>query len=431
MIKEKLNEKMFIKHLNNGLDLILIPKKGAIKKYAVYATHFGSINNKFIVPGSKELVEVPDGVAHFLEHKLFEEEDGVNALDKLSKLGANANAYTSFNHTAYLFECTQNFEESLDVLINFVQKPYLTDENVEKEKGIIGQEIKMYDDDPEWQLFFNFLNCLYKNHALTKDIAGTVESIADITPEILYKCYNTFYDPSNMVICIVGDFDVDYISNFVEERIKDTEVKDAIERFYGEVPQKIDENFVERKMDVSIPMFILGFRDDSNSNIVGSGYKTDNFELINKHVAMEIIFEMILGKSTKFYEDLYNEGLVKKELSTDYTFEENYAYSSISGESSNVEAVVEKIKVEIERIKREGLDEMEFERIKKMLYGEYVFLFNDVSKIASVVVSDYFKGVNSFDYVESYKNIEQEYVENVMREHFDMNKMAVSIVKPQ
>ena len=431
MIKEKLNEKMFIKHLNNGLDLILIPKKGAIKKYAVYATHFGSINNKFIVPGSKELVEVPDGVAHFLEHKLFEEEDGVNALDKLSKLGANANAYTSFNHTAYLFECTQNFEESLDVLINFVQKPYLTDENVEKEKGIIGQEIKMYDDDPEWQLFFNFLNCLYKNHALTKDIAGTVESIADITPEILYKCYNTFYDPSNMVICIVGDFDVDYISNFVEERIKDTEVKDAIERFYGEVPQKIDENFVERKMDVSIPMFILGFRDDSNSNIVGSGYKTDNFELINKHVAMEIIFEMILGKSTKFYEDLYNEGLVKKEFSADYTFEENYAYSSISGESSNVEAVVEKIKVEIERIKREGLDEMEFERIKKMLYGEYVFLFNDVSKIASVVVSDYFKGVNSFDYVESYKNIEQEYVENVMREHFDMNKMAVSIVKPQ
>lgn len=430
MIKEILNEKMIVKHLDNGLDLILVPKKGAIKKYAVYATHFGSINNKFVVPGTSDIVEVPDGVAHFLEHKLFEEEDGVNALDKLSKLGANANAYTSFNHTAYLFEGTENFEKCLDVLINFVQKPYLTEENVEKEKGIIGQEIKMYDDDPEWQLFFNFLNCLYKDHALTKDIAGTVESISEITPEILYKCYNTFYDPSNMVICIVGDFDVDEISKFVEERVRKTGEKSKIKRFYGEISPELNQKYIEKKMDVSIPMFILGFRDDTVSGANDSGYDIDNKKLVDKHVAIEIAFEMLLGKSTRFFEELYNEGLIKKEFGTDYTFEEDYAYSSISGESNDVEKVVERIKEEITKMKKDGLDEQEFSRIKKMLYGEYVFLFNDVSKIASVITSDYFKGVNSFDYVESYKNIKKEYVEQVIREHFDENKMAVSVVKP-
>ncbi len=430
MIKETLNEKMIVKHLENGLDLILIPKKGAIKKYAVYATHFGSINNKFIVPGTSNIIEVPDGVAHFLEHKLFEEEDGINALDKLSKLGANANAYTSFNHTAYLFEGTDNFENCLDVLINFVQNPYLTNENVEKEKGIIGQEIKMYDDDPEWQLFFNFLNCLYKNHALTKDIAGTVETISEITPEILYNCYNIFYDPSNMVICIVGDFDVEEISKFIEKRVRNTKEKGEIKRFLGEVSPGLNQKIIEKKMDVSIPMFLMGFRDDDTQSAINSGYDVDNKKLVDKHVALEIAFEMILGKSTNFFEELYNDGLVKKEFGTDYTFEENYAYSSISGESDNVELVIEKIKKRITKVKENGLDEREFNRIKKMLYGEYVLLFNDVTRIASVVTSDYFKGVNSFDYVDSYKNIQKEYVEEVIRKHFDENKMAVSIIKP-
>ncbi|MBQ9266697.1 MAG: insulinase family protein [Clostridia bacterium] len=431
MVKEKLNEKMYLKHLENGLDVILIPKEGAIKNYAVYGTHFGSLNNKFTVPGESVVTEVPDGVAHFLEHKLFEEEDGVNALDKLSKIGANANAYTSFNHTAYLFEGTENFEKALDILISFVQNPYLTDENVEKEKGIIGQEIKMYDDDPEWQLFFNFLKCLYGDkHALTIDIAGTVESISEITPDILYRCYHTFYDPSNMVMCVVGDFDVEHVFDFIEKRVKDTKEKPAIKRYYGEIPTEVKKS-IERKMDISMPMFMLGFRDDSKKELVDSGYEKGNMDLIHKHIALEIIFEMLLGKSSKFYEELYNEGLVKKEFGTDYTFEENYAYSSISNESASPEQVIEMIKQRIEELKRSGLDENEFQRIKRMLYGEYVYLFNDVTKIGSVVISDYFKGVNSFDYVDAYKDIEKFFVEQVLQEHFDFGKMAVSIIRPQ
>ena len=233
-----------------------------------------------------------------------------------------------------------------------------------------------------------------------------------------------------MVICIVGDFDVDEISKFVEERVRKTDEKSKIKRFYGEISPELNQKYIEKKMDVSIPMFILGFRDDTVSGPNDSGYDVDNKKLVDKHVAIEIAYEMLLGKSTKFFEELYNEGLVKKEFGTDYTFEEDYAYSSISGESNDVEKVVERIKEEITKMKKDGLDELEFNRIKKMLYGEYVFLFNDVSKIASVITSDYFKGVNSFDYVDSYKNIKKEYVEQVIREHFDENKMAVSVIKP-
>ena len=174
MEKNFLNETLYKYTLDNGLDVIIIPKKECTKKYAIFATHFGSMNYRFKSSNDSEIVEVPDGVAHFLEHKLFEQEDGINALDRLTKMGANPNAYTSFNHTAYLFECTENFNDVFKALLHFVQNPYLTDENVEKEKGIIGQEIQMYDDDPSWQLFFNMLGGMYKYHAITKDIAGTI-----------------------------------------------------------------------------------------------------------------------------------------------------------------------------------------------------------------------------------------------------------------
>lgn len=428
MIKEKIKEKVIIEHLNNGLDVILIPKKNAVRTYAMYATHFGSLNYKFKVPGEAEITQVPDGVAHFLEHKLFEEEDGVNALDKLSKLGANANAYTSFNHTAYLFSCTEKFDEAFDALLKFVQNPYLTDENVEKEKGIIGQEIKMYDDDPDWQLFFGFLNCLYGNHAITKDIAGTVETIADITPEILYSCYNTFYDPSNMVICVAGNIDTDKVLEKIKSSVKDMPEKDKIERYYGDVGESIVNDKVVKKMDVSIPMFIMGFKDTDDTKLLSAGYDKDNYDRVLKHVAIEILLEILVGKSTKLYEDMYNEGLVTREFGIDYTFEEDYAYSSISGESNSIDEVVSRIKARIEELKKNGIDEEEFERIKRMLYGSYVKIFDSVSSCARVFVNDYFRGINSFDYVDAYRNITIDYAKEVLDKHFDFSKMALSVV---
>lgn len=431
MIEERLNEKVYMEHLENGLDVIIVPKKGATNYYAMYATHFGSLNDKFKAPGEENITIVPDGVAHFLEHKLFEEEDGINALDKLSKIGANANAYTTFNHTAYLFSCNDRFDEAFDILLKFVQSPYLTEENVEKEKGIIGQEIKMYDDDAEWQVFFQLLQALYgKEHAVTKDIAGTVDTIAEITPEILYQCYNTFYDPSNMVICVAGDVEPEKILEKIKSSVKQTKEKTEIERFYGEIPEKVFQEKIEKKMDVSIPMAILGCRDNTIKKIKKAGYKEENLELVKKNVAMEILLNMIAGESTTLYEELYNKGALMRPIGMDYTFEEDYAYSSFSFESNQVEHVVEKIKNKIQELKENGIDEKVFQRIKKMLYGEYVKVFNDATNIARVFTSDYFKGINSFCYVDAYKSIDREYVEKVLREHFDFENMALSVVSP-
>ena len=202
----KIKEKVYIEKLENGLTILLVPKETTNKKYVMWSTHFGSIDNHFIMPETKEEVYVPDGVAHFLEHKMFEQPNGTNSLDTLMALGVDANAYTTNNHTAYLFETTEHFMEALDELMDYVQHPYFTDQNVEKEKGIIGQEIGMYDDDPGWQLYMNALDCLYKENAIKIDIAGTVESISKIDKDVLYKCYNTFYHASNMVMVICGNF---------------------------------------------------------------------------------------------------------------------------------------------------------------------------------------------------------------------------------
>lgn len=193
-------EKIYIEKLENGLTVMIMPKKNVIKKYVIWGTHYGSNDSKFIIPGEKNETAVPDGIAHFLEHKLFEQENGTNSLDILSALGISANAYTSNNHTAYLFECTDNFYKGLDEFMNYVQHPYFTDENVNKEKGIIEQEIMMYDDHPFWQVYMNAMSCMYKENPVLIDIAGTIESISKIDKKILYKCYNTFYNPSNMLI---------------------------------------------------------------------------------------------------------------------------------------------------------------------------------------------------------------------------------------
>lgn len=431
MIKECLNEKMHIFKLENGLDVIIIPMKNTNRKYATYSTHFGSINYMFKTKEDNKTITIPDGVAHFLEHKLFEQEDGENALDKLTKMGANPNAYTSFNHTSYLFECTENFTEVFKELLHFVQNPYLTDENVEKEKGIIGQEIQMYDDDPDWQLFFGFINCLYGGHAITKDIAGTIESISKITPEVLYKCYNNFYKPSNMVICVVGDVDSEETLNIIKENVKEDNEKINIERFYGEEKDEIYKKENNKKMDVSLPIVMFGFKDNFNKARLDSGYEKDNLEVLKYDVALQIALELIAGKSTKLYEDLYTEGLITREFGTSFTYEEDYAYSSFDNETTNYNEVVKRVVKKIRELKENGINEEEFERTKKMLYGNFVKGFNDVSRIATMVVSDYFKGINSFDYVKVYNEIDKEYVNNAIKNHFNEEMLAVSVIEPK
>lgn len=416
---ESLNikEKAYIEKLENGMTVIIIPKNTTKKKYVIWGVNFGSIDNHFKVEG--EEIYIPDGVAHFLEHKMFEQENGKNSLDTLMALGIDANAYTTSDHTAYLFECTDHFYEGLDELMNYVQNPYFTNENVEKEKGIIAQEIRMYDDDPGWQLYMGILDCLYKNNPIKVDIAGTVESISKITPEVLYKCYNTFYALDNMTLVICGDFEPEKLLEEVKKRLTKNKTYEKIERIYPEKEKTINKKYVEKNMNVSMPIFAIGIKDVS---------KMDS-EIVKKHIAIEILLNMIIGKSSDLYKKMYNQGLLLEEPSIDYEFSEEYAHIVISGQSNDSEEVYKMFKEEIENYKNNELNIDHFERIKKKIYGDYVVEYNSVSEIARMFLTDHMKKISSFDYIEQYKVITKEYVEQVLKEIFNDEYMALAIVK--
>ena len=418
----KIKEKAYIEKLENGLTVIIIPKANTNKKYLIWGTHFGSIDNRFIMPKTGEEVFIPDGVAHFLEHKMFEQANGSNSLDTLMALGIDANAYTTNDHTAYLFECTNKFYEGLDELMDYVQNPYFTDENVEKEKGIIGQEIRMYDDDPGWQLYMNAMDCMYKENPIKIDIAGTVESISEITPDVLYKCYNTFYNPSNMVMVVCGDFVPENLLEEIKKRIVQKESQGEIKRIYPQTETGINKPYKEVQMEVSSPIFAIGYKDEEN-------LKEHRQQIIAKHIAIEILLNMIIGKSSDLYKELYENGNLIAQPDLDYEFSDEYAHILISGQSKNPEEIREKIKETVEKYKENGLDEEHFNRIKKKIYGDYVVEYNSVSDIARMFLADKMKQINSFDYIEDYHSVTKEYTEEVLKNVFKEKNMIMSVVK--
>jgi len=415
---EILNEKMYKKEYKNGLRAYIMPKPGYQKTFAMFATNFGSIDDKFIHPETKEMVEVPDGVAHFLEHKLFSMKDG-SAMDKFAEMGSSSNAYTSFTHTSYLFSCTNEFDKSFKLLLDFVQNPYITEESVENEKGIIGQEIRMYEDDPDWQVYFNFINCLYNDFSVKKDIAGTVESISGIDKELLYKCFKTFYDPSNMVIFVVGDVNPENVFGLIEENVPVDKEKLEIKRFYKEEKDSVAMRRKEAVCDVSMPIFMYGFKVNPNID-----------DVIKTEIALDILLEMLIGRSSNLYEKLYESGLITSPLGVDITIEKEYAFFNISGESREPDKVVSEIKDAIMKFKEDGIDEEIFERIKKRLIGDYIRQFNSVDKISHMFMANIFRGVDIFEYVNRYFEIEISDIKEVMDKYFDFEKEALSIVKP-
>jgi len=420
----KVKEKLYIQKLENGLTVMIIPKPGIQKKYMIWGTNYGSNESRFIAPGESEETIVPNGVAHFLEHKLFEQENGTNSLDVLTSLGVEANAYTTNDHTAYLFEATDNFYEAMDELMNYVQHPYFTDENVEKEKGIIGQEIMMYDDYPEWRVYLNTLDAMYHNNPVKIDITGTIETIEEIDKEILYKCYKTFYNPSNMAIVICGDFEPKEILEEVKKRMIKTKAGGEIKRIYPEEPEEIVREKVEQKLEVSQPLYTIGVKDKIETKSVGN--KNEN---IRKQIAMEILLNLLLGRSSNLYQKLYNEGIIYTQPSLEYEFSKNYAHILITGKSSAPETVFEELKKEIREIKEKGINKTDFERIKKMIYGGYIKEYNDVVDISRMFLADHFKGINSFDYLEEIEGINVEYLEQILDNVFKENKMVISVVK--
>lgn len=412
----KVKEKVFIEKLDNGLTVMMIPKRGIQKKYMIWGTNYGSNESSFVVPGEDEVTSVPNGVAHFLEHKMFEQENGTNSLDVLTALGVDANAYTTNDHTAYLFEGTDNFYEAMDELMDYVQHPYFTDENVEKEKGIIGQEIMMYDDYPEWRVYLNAMQAMYHNNPVKIDIVGTIETISKIDKEILYKCYHTFYNPSNMTMVLCGDFEPESMIQEVNKRLVDVKASGEIKRVYPEEPEDIVQERIEQKLEVSQSLYTIGIKDTKECNV-------------KKHIAMEILLNLIIGRSSDLYKKLYNEGIIYAQPSLEYEFTNIYAHALINGQSNDPEKVYQEFKNEVNKIKTNGINQDDFNRMKKMIYGGYIKEYNDVADIARMFLADSFKGINSFEYLEEIEGITVEYLEQILKDVFKEDKMILSIIK--
>lgn len=415
----KVKEKVYIEKLENGLTVMIIPKKGIQKKYIIWGTNYGSNDSSFIVPGETEITEVPKGVAHFLEHKMFEQENGKNSLDVLTALGVNANAYTTNNHTAYLYECTDNFYEALNEFMDYVQNPYFTDENVEKEKGIIGQEIMMYDDYPEWKVYLNALECMYYKNPVKLDITGTIETISHIDKDILYKCYNTFYNPSNMAMVVAGDFEPEKLLKEIKNRLVDNKSNGEIKRIYEDEPREIVKEKTEQNMEVSKPLYSIGIKDAP----------AEEKEKVKKHISIEILLNLLIGSSSELYKKLYDMGNCYSVPSIEYEFDKTYAHILITGQSNNPEELYKMFKEEVRKFIDTGINEQDFGRTRKMIYGEYVKEYNDVTDISRMFLSDYFKGINSFDYLEEINTINVEYLNQVLKDVFNEKNMILSVVK--
>ena len=414
----KIKEKLYIEKLNNGLTIMVLPKKTR-KKYIVWSTNFGSIDNKFYAPGEDILTVVPDGIAHYLEHKLFEQENGRNSLDVLTSIGVDANAYTTNDHTAYLYECTENFDEALEEFMNYIQNPYFTDENVEKERGIIEQEIMMYDDYPEWAIYMNAMKCMYKENEINIDVAGTKETIDKINKEKLYKIYNSFYRPENMIIVLSGDFKPEEIIEKIKSKITMVSNPNETKRVYNKEPEEISQKYIEKEMNISMPIVLIGYKDNDLEG-----------EKIKKDIAIDILGCITFGKSSELFKRLYEDGKIFSEPAINYEFSKTFAHVLIQFQSNFAEEVMKEMTSELGRLKREGINEEEFDRAKKKVYGDLVKDYNEVSSIATGIVADYFKGINSFDYFEEFNSINKEYVEKVLKELFVESKKVVSIIKP-
>lgn len=402
---------------SSGLKIFVYPKEGYSSSYAVFGTRYGSIDTCFSTDGADRFVSVPEGIAHFLEHKLFESEE-LDAFARYAKTGASANAYTSFDKTCYLFSCTDNFEDSLEILLDFVSNPYFTPETVQKEQGIIGQEIKMCNDDPGWESLFALLRGMYHNHPVKIDIAGTTESISEITADLLYSCYGTFYNHSNMALAVAGNVTVEQVLRVADKMLKPSEPK-KIQRKFEPEPETVAEDTVIRNLSVAMPIFAVGFKEN---------IKTPR-RTLKECLESNMLLDIIAGRTSALYERLMNEGLINTTFDTEYF--EGYGFSAhiFSGESNDYERVRALINEEILRVQKTGVSEEDFSRIKKKHYGSYIMNFNDIDSIANSLIGEYFNGDGLFDQLSVLESITAEDINRRLRTAFNVENSSMSVIK--
>lgn len=407
-----------------GLPIYIFPKK-LTTYYAIFGVKYGSIHTNVTIKNSeKKVMKFPDGIAHFLEHKLFANEDGTDAFEHFSALGADANAYTSSNKTAYLFSATENFYDSLRELINFVTHPHFTGKNVSSEIGIITEEIKMYEDSPSDCCFYGMLEGMYKHHSIKRNICGSAESIRQITPDMLYECYNAFYNLNNMALFICGDVDDKLVLDIANELLPKESLpfEIAFQNENENEPKKVHLAYVEKKMQVSKPLFNIGIKDTDLSE--------DGTERQKKDAAYAILNEMIFSRAGTLYTELLESDIISPHLSYGYTMSPTSAYNSIAGEADNPKLVLEKILNFVDKLKKEGLSKEDFLRGKRVMYAEFVKSFDSTDNIANNLLSFTFDDCELLSYADIINSVTFEDVQTIFNGAFEKEKITLSVVLP-
>ncbi|MBC2389990.1 EF-P 5-aminopentanol modification-associated protein YfmH [Listeria booriae] len=421
---DQLKEAVYHETLDNGLQVYVLPKHGFSKTFAIFTTNYGSIDNEFVPLGQDAFTRVPDGIAHFLEHKLFEKEDG-DVFFKFGEKGAFTNAFTSFTRTAYLFSSTSNVEENLETLVDFVQEPYFTEETVEKEKGIIGQEIQMYDDDADFRVYFGAIENMYHHHPVKIDIAGTVESIADIDKDLLYLCYNTFYHPSNMILFIVGNVDP-------EQAIDQVRANQAKKTFAPAKP--IKRHFPDEPKSVAVPKKTLKFPVQIAKNLVA--IKEDigllrGKEAVQHEMTGDIMLELLFGTTSAAYLDLYDQGIIDDTFGFDYSLQDSFSFVLIGGDAKDPDLQESKIKETLENAIQIGFNEADLELIKRKKMGQFLRSLNSPEFIANQFSQYIFEEASLFDILPAIEAVTVADVENFLKRIYLEDRVTTFQIIPE
>ena len=415
----RIGEEVIWVTLDNGLPVCIVPKKGFSRKYALFATRYGGMDMRFRLNG--QWLDTPAGIAHYLEHKMFDTEDG-NALQELAMNGAEPNAFTSNAITCYYFDSTEKFYENLEILLSFVSVPYFTDESVEKEQGIIGQEIGMIEDNPEWQVYKQLMQSLYHTSPARTPVAGSVESIREITAQTLYGCHRAFYTPANMCLVVVGDVEPQQVLD-IARRVLPKDSGELIERDYGaEEPTEAARAYAEERMEVSMPSFLVGFKCPPQHG----GEEQHRFAAIG-----ELACDVLMGESSPLYARLYSQGLINGSFGAAFDILPGAAYAYAGGDSKDPKAVAEAILAEAQRLVREGVDEDYYKRIVNANFGAALRELNSFESIAVSMAEGRFQGYDPYRFPEIYDSITAADVLAFLRENVTRSHMALSVIAPK
>lgn len=415
---ERIGESVCREKLANGLQIYVVPKPEHARKYAFFATRYGGMDTRFSLNG--QWLDTPAGIAHYLEHKMFDTKEG-NALQRLAQNGAEPNAFTSNAMTGYYFDSTEKFEENLEILLSFVSIPYFTDESVAKEQGIIGQEIRMIEDNPDWQLYTRMMKALYRSHAARESIAGTVESISHITAKTLYDCHRAFYTPSNMVLTVVGNVDPIHVVDLAR-RILPPEGGPVIPRDYGQEPAAVAEKETKMAMEVAMPQFLTGFKCDPAPE--GEDY-------MRLAAIGDMACDILLGDSSPLYQRLYEQGLINTSFGGAFEMMPGVAYLYAGGDSKESRTVAAEILKEARRLSTEGIDEDFYQRVRKAAFGENLRGLNSFENIAVTLTEGYFHGYDPLRFPQVFDTIGKGDIEAFLARNITEERAVLSEIVPR